>query len=527
MLAKAFALALVGLIGNSGSSHAQLSDAIETAKRICSEASAFIADAIEKMHWASVMKETKQQLKDVRDQLREAYEDREKLNNKLEIAKTKISYTKAMQKAKDPMTPADVQKELDNKWWDDDGEVIDFPKGFHPATEQEKAEKRKDSLEKSIKKNESNIEYYRQRETIFRYRMKLGGEEPPMNLNPNESDSFNPDMIGGCPDWTGLQYASRIPDDYRTGEPVSYSVPSFATDNTSYCTFGEGTGVPGYLTAANDNGEVIPRTTDGGGTTPKRDDTPPPKETPKKPETPTATPADPPKTPDPPPPTQTTDNPPDTPKTPDDPPVTIFIKATEAVLDGGQTGEPIQGQVVKLVMKEKPGLPTNAENKIDTGFDKPAPQCTTGADGQCKVDVPAQDRALYAMSQTPSIGGKPVNNFRMQVNVAKHSGGVAETTGKQLVSLANSMSSSNVSAELVKIGNRTFLRLGFNTPGGATDNLLEKFSKLLGVSVEVDICLIKEPGPPLGAEPVSYAAINQELPHAAIRLQASKRAPSR
>jgi hypothetical protein len=47
------------------------------------------------------------------------------------------------------------------------------------------------------------------------------------------------------------------------------------------------------------------------------------------------------------------------------------------------------------------------------------------------------------------------------------------------------------------------------------------------VSVEVDICLIKEPGPPLGAEPVSYAAINQELPHAAIRLQASKRASSR
>jgi hypothetical protein len=44
------------------------------------------------------------------------------------------------------------------------------------------------------------------------------------------------------------------------------------------------------------------------------------------------------------------------------------------------------------------------------------------------------------------------------------------------------------------------------------------------VPVEIDICLVKEPGPPLGSEPVSYAAINQELPNATIALKPLRRA---
>jgi len=255
---------------------------------------------------------------------------------------------------------------------------------------------------------------------------------------------------------------------------------------------------------------------------------PTPAETPKTTDisTPTPTPPDTPKTPDQPPPTKTTDNPPDIPTTTDTPHVTIFIKASETVLDGSQSGEPIQGQIVKLVIKEKPALPTTAENRtaMDKGFDKPAPQCTTGADGQCKVDVPAEDRALYALKDTPRTGGKPTNNYRLAVNVMNHTGGVAETTGKPTPAINDA----GVTAQFFKVGNRTFVRLGINTPSGVTDNFAEKYGRLLGVPIEVDICLIKEPGPPLGSEPVSYGALNQELPASMIRLRpASTRVSTR
>jgi len=201
--------------------------------------------------------------------------------------------------------------------------------------------------------------------------------------------------------------------------------------------------------------------------------------------------------------------------------VTIFIKASETVLEGSQTGEPIQGQIIKLVTKEKPALPTTTENRtaMDKGFDKPAPQCTTAGDGQCRVDIPAEDRSLYALKDSPRTGGNSLTNYRLSINVMKHTGGVAETTGKQVPGVNETTSKGDVTAELFRIGNRTFVRLGFNTPSGVTNNFVEKYSGLLGVPIEVDICLIKEPGPPLGSEPVSYGAINQELPASVIRLR--------
>jgi hypothetical protein len=361
---------------------------------------------------------------------------------------------------------------------------------------------------------------------------------------PSSSTGYVP--FPGTP---GQQYATLIPGGYTPGESVSYSTPSFATDSEVYCTFGEGTGVPGYVTASNDNGDFIPPTSDSGKTpgtppgtamTPKPSQTPTPQATePKTASTPTPapSPSDTPKmastptdtpvasnsdTPVP----QTTDTPQQptdtpTPEVPTDTPqITIFIKASEEVLTGGQTGDPIGGQVVKLVMRDKPELPTTTGDRTltDKGFDKPAPQCTTGADGGCKIDVPAEDRPLYALDKTPRLAGKVVTKFRLAVNIMKHTGGVAETTGKQVPDLKDALTAANATAEVVSIGSRTFLRLGFNTPYGSTEEFAKRFSELLGVPVEVDICLVKEPGPPLGSEPVSYAAINQELPNATIAL---------
>ena len=375
--------------------------------------------------------------------------------------------------------------------------------------------------------------------------------------------------VPGTPSSYSKQYVSENPGNATPGEFISYSVP-FASDSGAYCTFGEGTSVPGDAFATDDGGNLIPASSTGDsaqgdkpagpGTmmTPKPTDTPTPQmtepprtastptptpspsETPKAASTPspTPTPTDTPimtasDTPVP----QTTDTPQQptdtpTPQIPTDTPpvqITIFIKATEEVLTGGPTGDSLQGQVVKLVMRGKPDLPTTANDRTtaDKGFDKPAPQCTTGADGQCKIDVPAEDRPLYALDKTPRVGGKPVTKYSLAVNAMKHTGGVAEVTGKQVPDVKDRLTNGNMTAEFVKIGSRTFVRLGFNTPKGVTEDLAATFSKLLGVPVEIDICLIKEPGPPLGSEPLSYRAINQELPNAEIKLQPSAKRAAR
>jgi hypothetical protein len=384
--------------------------------------------------------------------------------------------------------------------------------------------------------------------------------ESPRPLNISEEKTFpalkdegSMLIIPGVPDTNREQYAGLIPGGFTPGYFASYSRPSFATDSTAYCTFGEGIGVPGYVTSSDSSGNSIPAAyVDGSSTqdttpdtkiarsdsasprddvsdrstgdkvTPKPAEQPtssPPTEVAKTPEPAKGPPSDPlsPEKKEDPPPAATTDTPATTTDTQQ---VTIFIKASEAVLDGGQTGEPIQGQIVKLVMREKPGLPSITQAKNDTGFEKPAPQCTTGAGGECKVTVPAEDRALYALNDAPRAGGKPASYYRLAVNVMKHTGGVAETTGKQV---SSEISAKGVTAEIFKVGGRTFMRLGFNTPTDLTDDQIEKYRALLGVPVEVDICLVKEPGPPLGAEPVSYSAINQELPHAAIRFQPTSR----
>jgi hypothetical protein len=202
--------------------------------------------------------------------------------------------------------------------------------------------------------------------------------------------------------------------------------------------------------------------------------------------------------------------------------VTIYIKASQAVLEGGQTGEPIEGQIVKLVLKDKPVVPSTEERKRadDRGFSRPSPQDTTGADGQAKIDMTSEELLLLTRSnQLPTIAGKPVNNFRIDVNLMKHNGGVVETTGRTLPDLKGGAIGANVLVEPVQIGDRTWWRIGVNTPYGKTDDLVEKFSKLFGVPVEIDICIIKEPGPPLGREPASYGALNHELPQTSVKLR--------
>jgi hypothetical protein len=369
---------------------------------------------------------------------------------------------------------------------------------------------------------------------------------PPANAGGQHRSSAVP-LIPGTQDVPGyVPWAPTIPQipglpGTTTGQNISYNTISLATDTSHYCTFGEGT--PGQIvytptdssghTVAPDPGVPMP----GGGQpadtpkTPGADNTPgttpPPSATDNNPGQPANNPPPPTATDNPPPSATTTDNTP-TPTTTDNPPpalttddtihVTIFIKATQEVVTGGQTGQPIGGQVVKLIF-DTPNFPSTQDQKTsdDVGYDKPAPQTSTDANGQGQIVVSNDDKPTFGLTQSVTSGGKPVSHFSVSLNMLKHDGAVGELTGHTMPDLkATLVPNGNFIAEKVQIGSHTYVRIGANTPYGTIDNLIDTFSKLLGIKLVVDICIIKEPGPPLGKEPESYGALNNDLPQASV-----------
>src|SRR5262249_50149834 len=160
----------------------------------------------------------------------------------------------------------------------------------------------------------------------------------------------------------------------------------------------------------------------------------------------------------------------------------------------------------------------------DTGFDRDPAQCTTGAGGECKIQVHPEDRPLYGLA---SSGPKP-GHYRLDLNLFKHSGAVAETTGK--TGKPHLKDATPADGKLARsesnIGNRKSPRLGVDQPPGRPDNLAA-FSRALGAAAETDYCRSKKPGPPVGIEPSTLGALNHELPEAALRLDAGTRARTR
>jgi hypothetical protein len=252
--------------------------------------------------------------------------------------------------------------------------------------------------------------------------------------------------------------------------------------------------------------ETPPRTT-----TPETPRTPTTTETPQAPTTTEA----PPRTPDTPP-ARTTDAPPTTP-TSDDIPSTVFVKANEEVLQGTPTGQPLASQTVKL-LAERPALPSSREIKTaqDTGFDKPPAQCTTGADGRCKFEVPADERPVYGLPVADTAARRP--NYRVEFNALKSSGGVAEITGRKPAT-ESAPADGNLASDLFNIGNRIFQRFGFNTPYESREDVEASYRSAFGDKYQVDTCETKKlPGLPLGIEPSSFNEPNHELSQATIKL---------
>ncbi len=266
--------------------------------------------------------------------------------------------------------------------------------------------------------------------------------------------------------------------------------------------------------------ETPPRTP-----TPRTPETPT-TETPRTPttETPPRTPTTdtpPPRTPETPP-TQTTDVPPKTP-TSDDIPSTVFVKANEEVVRGEPTGQPLASQIVKL-LAERPALPSSRESRTaqDTGFDKPPAQCTTGADGRCKFEVPADERPVYGLPVTDTAARRP--NYRVEFNALKSSGGVAEITGRTPAAERTPTDGGNIASDTFNIGNRTFQRFGFNTPYESREDVEASYRQTFGDRYQVDTCETKKlPGLPLGIEPSSFNEPNHELSRATIKLDRTAR----
>jgi hypothetical protein len=339
-----------------------------------------------------------------------------------------------------------------------------------------------------------------------------------------------------------------------------------ATDGGEWCTYGDGVAQHTSITVTDEAGapvaDIGPRETptapEGTPETPELTEkvpeepptTPPtpelteevPEQPPTTPETPELTeevPEQPPTTPETPELTEKVpEQPPTTPETPelteevpeDQPPSeipdTIFVKAKESVLEGEPTGKPIENQVVKLFPPEEPELPGTGVNKQaeDTGFDKDPVECTTGADGDCKMQVPVEDRALYDL---PSTDEKPGKNYRVDYDLPKDSGGVAETTGKRIKPdvKTGTPDGAEVTVAEFKIGDRTFIRLVYEQPYGLDHDFDEQFKPILGDGYEEDYCREKQPGAPLGMQPDSLSSLNHDLPEATVKLGGTVPAP--
>jgi hypothetical protein len=365
----------------------------------------------------------------------------------------------------------------------------------------------------------------------------------------------------------------------------TYAV-TFAGDSTAVCTFDDGTSVPAPIAFADDAGnpldpdrlaptEIIPPKTPETPPTqtaelpPKTPETPPtqttetPPKTPERPPTqttetppktpetpPTRTPEGPPKTPEKPPtqttetppktpekpPTQTTETPPKTPETPptqtttDTPPPsipdTVFVKAKESVLEGSPPGNPVQGQTVKLLPPNKPDLPGSPESKTarDTGFDKPPAQCTTTAEGECKIAVLPDDRDTYGL---PALSNRARQNYRIDVDVRKATEAVVEITGgRPKPDVTEAPAGTDLFSEPFRSGDRIYARIKSLADKGIDPLLRRKFDDR-GSNFEEDYCREKQPGPPLGAQPASSPALYHELPAATVKLWGAARRSTR
>ena len=97
----------------------------------------------------------------------------------------------------------------------------------------------------------------------------------------------------------------------------------------------------------------------------------------------------------------------------------------------------------------------------------------------------------------------------------------AGLTPAQLATLADAPEGVKVTRTDFKVGDKTYTRVGFDGPEAATAKATKKYAGRFGPDVQIDFCIDKQPGPPLGMTPVSFSALNSELPEATLGIARS------
>src|SRR5262245_18749991 len=342
-----------------------------------------------------------------------------------------------------------------------------------------------------------------------------------------------------CPDGSGMYFPGSA------GDGQTYAVTF--VDTGEECTFGRSEPISTPLTPTDVNfnpipGDVAPpgRTPTDTPRTPRTDgppssptaEKPPVSDTPKTPTDTPKTPTDTPKTPTGRPTTTAATPPPEQPKTPEQPPTTEtppvpLATTTEAtptddivilfktfkgawkVLEQGQTGEPNKGQHLMLVFKKPEHRESGAGKPVkdDSGHDKDGVHGVIGDNGEAKLNVPAEDRALYLSN----LGDKTNKYYRVDANVMKNTGSVTEVARNATPDLkAGAPPGGSVAANQFKIGNRTFVRRLHIAPYDVYVVLVS--------GQKIDECLLVEPAPDRGMEPQYPSALHRGLPEATVKL---------
>jgi hypothetical protein len=202
--------------------------------------------------------------------------------------------------------------------------------------------------------------------------------------------------------------------------------------------------------------------------------------------------------------------------------IALHFKATESVMQAGTHGAEIKTLFVKLVPTATPEEPKAGRTKtakaaLDEGHDQGVVGCVV-QNGQCKALLAAADAKAYGLERAGP-------NLRADLSLRNNTGGVLHKTASgggsttPNESLLDAPGGALIKKSDFKIGKETFTRVSVAAAGTIAADLLAKFSKDFGPKFEIDHCGEKKPGPPLGMEPVSYSALNSELPQATITLQ--------
>ena len=314
-------------------------------------------------------------------------------------------------------------------------------------------------------------------------------------------------------------------------------------DSTEWCTYREGTSIPGTLipgTPGDDPGDVTPPTGpattpgDGGddGDDPRDTPTPPgstpggdddgddPRDTPTPGSTPGSTPEgddgdDPRDIPIPTLPGGSTtpddDDPSDTP-TEDDgddprdtPPVTVHVKARTSVMEGGTQSSEVGGQTIRLLTPEttNPALPLDGNTRNDEAYDEEPLQCQTDANGDCQIMVDAGTMYGLGLSALGTADFALASDYTMEVETPDRESVILTTDAPLSQEDIDNLTGAAVEGDEIEV---TGLRLSAGLSYRLDYGLRAGYSWDEYIDVNIDyaednVCRDKQPGPPLGWTP--------------------------